>query len=78
MLKTTPVGDNKNSPPSLKNYWNYYLPALKGPSSAPVTKPGKPFGKLPFGLTTGGRRTIKKSKKSKKNKSKSRKQKNRR
>lgn len=73
MVKSTPVGDNTNSPPSLKNYWNYYLPALKGQSSAPITPPGKPFGKLPFGVPTGGRRTRKKSK----SKSKSRKQKNR-
>lgn len=70
MLKTTEVGNTKNSPPSsLKNYWNYYLPALKGQSSSPVVPPGKPFGKLPI----GGRRTMKKVKRRATRKQKNRK-----
>ena len=77
MVKSAVVGNAKNSPPSLRNYWNYYLPAMKGQSSAPVTPPGKPFGKLPVGLPVGGRRTMKRKAKAKKAKAKATRKQNR-
>ena len=72
-LEEQGTGNYENSPSSSspKNYFNHFFPPVKGQaSSATITPPGKPFGKLPI---IGGRRTRRM-----KRKNRSRKQKNRR